>query len=137
MRVGEALRHALAKLLGSGVLRDPVLEDASITVSEVRVSADLRNAIAYVMPLGGEKAAEILTALKRGATFLKGPVAREAGLRHVPDLKFMLDPSFDRVERINVLLARPEVARDIEPPQQEAPSDLEGGKSRSSDKERA
>jgi ribosome-binding factor A len=128
LRVGEALRHALAKLLGSGALRDPALEGASITVSEVKVSADLRNAIAYVIPLGGEKAAETLAALKRGAAFLKGRLAREVGLRHVPGLTFALDPSFDRAERINALLARPEVARDLQSPQTEAEQNPEGDK---------
>lgn len=125
MRVGEALRHALARLLQSGVLRDPVLKDASITVSEVRVSPDLRSAIAYAMPLGGENAVEILAALKRGAPFLKGRLAREVGLRQVPNLSFALDSSFDEAQRINTLLARPEVARDLESPQAETEAEAE------------
>jgi ribosome-binding factor A len=109
------LRHALAALLGKGALREPALDGTSITVSEVRVSADLRHATAFVMPLGGEKAAEAITALKRGAPFLKGVLAREVGLRRVPDLTFALDPTFDRAEWITALLARPEVARDLHP----------------------
>lgn len=80
------------------------------------MSPDLRNATAYVMPLAGAKATETLAALKRGAPFLRGLLAREVPLRHTPNLAFALDRSFDQAERICQLLARPEVARDVEPP---------------------
>src|SRR5438477_9731510 len=81
LRVGEELRHALAQLLRPGELRDPALRDANITVVEVRVSPDLRNATAFVMPLAGEKADEIMAGLKRSAVFLRGQVARMVELR--------------------------------------------------------
>src|SRR2546421_5917595 len=81
LRVGEELRHALAQLLRPGELRDPALREANITVVEVRVSPDLRNATAFVMPLAGEKADEIMAGLKRSAVFLKGQVARMVELR--------------------------------------------------------
>jgi ribosome-binding factor A len=128
LRVGEALRHALAGLLGKGALRDPALEGASITVSEVKVSADLRNGTAFVMPLGGAKAAEAIAALERSAPYLKRLLGREVGLRRVPDLTFALDPSFDRAQRINALLARPEVARDLDRTGAEGDPREEGGK---------
>src|SRR5882672_9031598 len=115
LRVGEELRHALSKILRQGECRDPVLKNTSITVTEVRMSPDLRNATAFVMPLAGANAPEILAGLKRSAAFLKGLVAREVRLRNTPNLFFALDESFDRVDRISALLARPDVARDLRP----------------------
>jgi ribosome-binding factor A len=114
-RVGEALRHALSAILRDGECRDPALRDASVTVSEVRISPDLRNASVFVMPLGGVDAAEILAGLERCAGFLKGRVAREVALRFAPHLVFTLDPSFDEAARISRLLASPAVERDLQP----------------------
>lgn len=126
LRVGEELRHALSDILRRGELRDPALAEANVTVSEVRASPDLRNATAYVMPLGGANAAETVAALKRSAAFLKGLVAREVTLRHVPNLVFALDQSFDEADRIRALLSRPEVERDLRAPA-EAGGDDAGG----------
>ena len=92
-----------------------MLRDANITVTEVRISPDLRNATAFVMPLGGANAGEIVAALKRGAPFLKALVAREVPLRRAPNLAFSLDGAFDHAERIATLLQRPEVERDLHP----------------------
>lgn len=114
LRVGEELRHVLATVLARGELRDPALQDVSITVTQVRVSPDLRNATAYVMPLGGARAADALPALRRAAPFLRGQVARAVDLRLVPQLDFAIDTSFDHAQRIDGLLRRPEVARDLE-----------------------
>ena len=114
LRVGEELRHALARILREGECGNPALENASITVTEIKMSPDLRNATAFVMPLAGTNAAEVLSALRRSATFLKGLVAREVPLRNTPNLVFALDDSFDRADRISALLARPEVARDLQ-----------------------
>ncbi len=115
LRVGEELRHALAQLLRPGELRDPALREANITVTEVRVSPDLRNATAFVMPLAGAQADEIMAGLKRGAVFLKGRVAQMVELRQVPNIVFALDDAFDYAARIAALLARPEVERDLHP----------------------
>jgi ribosome-binding factor A len=115
LRVGEELRHALAKVLRQGECRDPNLENASITVTEVRMSPDLRNATVFVMPLAGTNAIEVLAGLKRSAAFLKGLVAREVQLRNTPNLVFARDDTFDQVDRITALLARPEVVRDLQP----------------------
>jgi ribosome-binding factor A len=115
LRVGEELRHALAKILGEGECRDPLLDNASITVTEVRMSADLRNATAFVMPLAGANATEVVAGLNRRVPFLGRLVAREVPLRNTPNFVFTLDNSFDQADRISALLARPEVARDLPP----------------------
>jgi ribosome-binding factor A len=113
LRVGEELRHALAQLLRPGELRDPTLCDANITVTEVQISPDLRNATAFVMPLGGANAGDIIAALRRSAPFLKGRVARTVRLRLVPNLSFALDIAFDSAERIAALLHSDAVERDL------------------------
>jgi ribosome-binding factor A len=112
-RVGEEMRHALSRILRDGGLRDPALREASITVSEVRLSPDLRNATAYVMPLGGANAGDITAGLKRSTPFLRALLARELPLRYAPNLVFALDYTFDEADRISALLARPEVERDL------------------------
>jgi ribosome-binding factor A len=113
LRVGEELRHALAQIFDRRELRDPALTDASVTVTEVRVSPDLKNATAFVMPLGGGHAEEIVAGLRRSAPYLRGVVARAVQLRHAPALGFELDRSFDHASRIDALLHRPDVARDL------------------------
>jgi len=115
LRVGEELRHLLAELLRPGELRDPALREANVTVTEVRLSPDLRNATAFVMPLGGEKADEIMAGLRRSAPFLKARLARMVDLRHVPNLAFAFDNAFDSAARISALLASPAVERDLQP----------------------
>jgi ribosome-binding factor A len=100
LRVGEELRHALARLIERGVLRDPALVGRSITVSEVRVSPDLKNATAFVTPLGGQGGPEAVKALNRAAAHLRGLVAGEVRLRHAPRIAFLLDTSFDNASRI-------------------------------------
>ena len=112
---GKSCGMRWRRILRDGECRDPVLENASITVTEVRMSPDLRNATAFVMPLAGANATEVVAGLERSAAFLKGLVAREVPLRNTPNLVFALDDSFDRADRISALLARPEVARDLQP----------------------
>lgn len=114
LRVGEELRHALTRLLRPGECRDPALREANITVSEVALSPDLRNATVFVMPLGGAHAGEIMAALTRSAPYLKSRLARSVALRRIPGLTFALDRSFEHAEHIAVLLARPEVRRDLD-----------------------
>ncbi len=124
LRVGEELRHVLASILARGELRDPALQDVTVTVTEVRMSPDLRNATAFVMPLGGAHASEVVAGLRRGAAFLRGQLGREVPLRFTPGLSFELDQSFDHASRIDALLHRPEVERDLEAPPEDVP---EGG----------
>ena len=113
LRVGEALRHALAEVLGRRELRDPALANVSITVSEVRVSPDMRNAIAYVLPLGGGDTDVVLEGLGRAAPYLGGQVSRMLRLKYSPRLTFAADTAFDQATRIEGMLAAPEVARDL------------------------
>jgi ribosome-binding factor A len=113
LRVGEELRHVLAQLLRPGALRDPALFDANVTVTEVRISPDLRNATAFVMPLGGGNTADIIAGLRRSAPYLKGQVAKAVRLRNVPNLSFQLDNAFDSADRIATLLHSEEVERDL------------------------
>jgi ribosome-binding factor A len=117
LRVGEEMRHALSRILSQGELRDPALQGASVTVTEVAVSPDLRRATAFVMPLAGANAGAIAAGLERSAAFLRGRLARDMSLRYAPDLVFALDRSFEHAERISALLARPEVERDLHPPE--------------------
>ena len=121
LRVGEELRHALSRILQRGELRDPALQDVTVTVTEVRLSPDLKNATAYVMPLGGRHRDEVLAGLTRSAGYLRCQIARDVPLRFTPGLAFTLDTSFDHAHRINELLHRPEVERDLAVP--DKPSD--------------
>ncbi len=122
LRVGEMLRHALAEILQRGDVSDPVLETTVVTVPEVRCSPDLRHATVYVMPLGGLKADEVIDALNRNRKFLRGELAHRVTLKYMPDLKFEIDRSFDTADRIDELLRRPEVARDLSDTDGEEPS---------------
>ena len=107
VRVGEELRHILAELLMRGGLRDPVLADRSITVSEVRMSADLGHATVFVMPLGGGDVGAVLEGLERAAPFLRGEIGRQLRLRLTPVLAFREDTGFEHAERIDRLLKDP------------------------------
>ncbi|MGE3770690.1 MAG: 30S ribosome-binding factor RbfA [Bdellovibrionales bacterium] len=105
LRVGEELRHALSEILNRGDSNEPELFDVSITVTEVRVSPDLRNATVFVMPLGGKDLGPIMEALKRTKPFFRHQVAKELkNLRNVPDLRFEADNSFDTSKRIDDIL---------------------------------
>jgi ribosome-binding factor A len=121
LRVGEELRHALATVLERDLLRDPVLEDVILTVTEVRASPDLRRATVYVTRLGGDTDEELLEALDRARPFLRRQVALAVTLRHVPDLEFVADRSFEQAGHIDALLQEPGVAADLAP----APDDGE------------
>ena len=113
LRVGEELRHLLAALIERGDMRDPDLRGASITVTAVDVSPDLRNATAFVMPLGGQDEQRLLAAMRRAAPWFRAQVGERAGLRYAPELRFEIDRSFDEADRIGSLLRRPNVARDL------------------------
>jgi len=113
LRVGEEVRHAIGGLLLRGELRDPDLKDVSVTVTEVRMSPDLRNATAFVLPLGGRNVEGIVAALGRATPWIRGQVARLVRLRYVPEIAFRADTSFDTAARIEVALRKPEVAADL------------------------
>jgi len=104
LRVGEEIRHVLSEMFTRGDVHDAALSGRMITVSEVRMSPDLRHATCFVMPLGGEELDEVLIGLKRAAPYLRGEVARRVRLRLAPELAFKADQGFDHAERISALL---------------------------------
>jgi ribosome-binding factor A len=114
LRVGELVRHALADILQRGEVPDPALGKAVITIPEVKMSPDLKLATAYVMPLGGKDADKIVKALAKNKAYLRGALGKRVELRSVPDLRFMVDTSFDIGAKMDALLDRPEVRRDVE-----------------------
>jgi len=114
LRVGELVRHAIAEMLARGEVHDPVIEGHMITVPEVRMSADLKLATIYVMPLGGRDADAVLAALERNKRFLRGEIAHHVNLKFAPEIRFRVDERFDEAERIEKLLRTPEVQRDLE-----------------------
>lgn len=116
LRVGEEIRHALSAILARGDIHDPELAEASVTVTEVRVSPDLKNATAYVMRLAGRNAGNIMQALERAAPYLRSQVAKAVRLRFATRIGFKLDESFDQATRIDAILRRPAVAADLVPP---------------------
>jgi ribosome-binding factor A len=113
LRVGEALRHALAEALERGEVMNPLLQSTPVTISEVRASPDLKQADVYFMPLGGERRQELLKAMAGESPLLRRAIARRVELRSVPKLRFRLDTSFDTASEIDALLKRPEIARDL------------------------
>jgi ribosome-binding factor A len=116
LRVGEELRHALVRILARGELRDPLLADAQVTVTEVRVSPDLRAATAYITPFGGGDAAALVKALNHAGGYFRGQLAHEVDLRMAPTIRFAADTSFAQSNRIEELLHDPRVMRDLAPP---------------------
>lgn len=119
LRVGEEIRNALAMIFAHGETHHPVLDGSSITVSEVRISPDLKNATAYVMPLAGGNKQVVMAALKENASRLRGMVARKIILRTSPKIMFKLDDSFEVAGRINELLQSDRVRADVTKPADE------------------
>lgn len=113
LKVGERVRHILSELLARGEAHDDVLTAHSVSVTEVRMTADLRNASAYVKPLLGEDEGEVLKALRTNTAFFQREVAKRLGLKFAPRLQFKPDESFDEADRIERLLSDPKVARDL------------------------
>ena len=114
-RIGEQVRHAVAEVLGRGELRDELLQRTIVSVSEVRVTADLRHATVFIKALGGGDDQAVVKALASHARYLRGEVARQLATKYTPDLRFRADDSFDAGARIDAILRRPSVARDLEP----------------------
>jgi len=113
LRVGELIRHALADMFSRGDIHDPVIEAHMITVPEVRMSADLRLATIYIMPLGGRDEEQVLSALEANKRYMRGEIARRINLKFAPEIRFRIDERFDEAERIDKLLRTPAVQRDL------------------------
>jgi ribosome-binding factor A len=114
LRVGELIRRTLSSVLARGDVHDPELNAMSITVGEVRTSPDLKIATVYVMPLGGAGRAEAIDALKRNRGELRRAVMREMTLKYAPDLRFVIDETFDRMDDTRRLFSDERVRRDVE-----------------------
>ncbi|MEP2783112.1 MAG: 30S ribosome-binding factor RbfA [Pseudoruegeria sp.] len=116
LRVGELIRRSLSDVLMRGDVHDPDLNRMSITVSEVRVSPDLRIATTFVLPLGGNGQDEALEALRRNKGELRHHVSKKMTIKHAPELKFLIDDTYDRMDETRRLLNLDTVRRDIEKP---------------------
>jgi ribosome-binding factor A len=115
LRVGEQVRHALADVIQRGEIRDELLEQTVLSVSEVRMSPDLKIATAFVAPLGTADDQAVIKALARNAKFIRGRVSGALRqMKYMPEFRFRLDTSFDNMARIDELLRSPEVARDLD-----------------------
>ncbi|RUW90981.1 30S ribosome-binding factor RbfA [Mesorhizobium sp. M7A.F.Ca.US.010.02.1.1] len=122
LRVAEQVRHALSETLQRGEIIDPLIENTVVSVSEVRMSPDLKVATAFVSPLGAKDTDAVVEALNKHAKFVRGRVSGALRqMKFMPEFRFKLDTSFDNFARINDLLKSPEVARDLGPEDQENP----------------
>lgn len=113
LRVGELVRRTLSGVLARGDVHDPELNAMSITVGEVRCSPDLKIATVYVMPLGGANRTEAIQALKRNRGELRRAIMREMTLKYAPDLRFVIDDTFDRMDDTRRMFADARVQRDL------------------------
>jgi ribosome-binding factor A len=114
LRVGEMIRHAFAEILMRSEIVDPEFDGHNITITEVRVSPDLRNATVYALPFGSGNPETLKAALMRHQRFLRGELAKRVDLKYMPNLSFQIDETFDKVERIDAILRSPEVRRDLD-----------------------
>ena len=115
LRAGELVRHALVEVLREEEIADEAMTGISVTVTEVRMSPDLRHALCFVEPLGGVKSDEVVKALNRHAKFLRGRLGRHIELKFTPDLRFVHDESFTAAQHMDRLFASEAVRRDLEP----------------------
>ena len=116
LRAGELMRHALVEILREEAINDPVLQGVSVTLTEVRMSPDLRHATVFVEPLGGgEQARTVVKALNRHHKFLRGRLGHAIDMKFTPALKFLHDDTFDEAARMSALFADPRVAQDLKP----------------------
>jgi len=113
-QVGEEVRHILSALLQQGLWEDELLQDCSITISEVRMSIDLKHAFAFVMPLGGQNTSDVVKALNKCSPQLRYQLGKSLRLRTVPSLRFEYDHSFETASHIEDLLRSPHVAQDLQ-----------------------
>lgn len=120
LRAGELTRHALVEIMRESEITDSDLEGVSVTITEVRMSPDLRHAVCFVEPLGGQASDIIVAALNRHAKFLRGRLGRNIDMKFTPALKFLHDESFNEATRMNRLFDDPRVRQDLIP---DGPSD--------------
>jgi ribosome-binding factor A len=121
LRVGELIRRTLSSVLARGDVHDPELNALTITVGEVRTSPDLKIATVFVMPLGGGGRKETIDALKRNRGELRRALMKDMTLKYAPDLRFLIDETFDQIEDTRRMFAQDKVRQDLDKPQDEAP----------------
>ena len=114
LKVGEEIRHAISKIFERGVLRDPDLQDITLTVTEVRMSNDLKSAVAFIVPMGRSNLDQIIKALNRASFFVRKKITEFITLKFLPKIIFRIDNSFDKFREIDSILKRPEVMQDIQ-----------------------
>ena len=114
LRVGELIRRRLSEVLARGEVHDPELGAMSITVGEVRTSPDLKVATAYVLPLGGDQREVALAALNRNRSEIRREVTRGLALKYAPEIRFVLDETYDRMDDTRRMLSRDDVRRDLD-----------------------
>ena len=114
LRVGELIRRAVSDVLMRGDLHEPDLAGVSITVGEVRTSPDLRVATVHVLPLGGVNSDIVLPALNRAKGELRRAVNRAVKLKFSPELRFVIDETFDRMDQTRAMLSQDRVRRDVD-----------------------
>src|SRR3954467_11931801 len=113
LRVGEQVRHVLSELLARSEVHDDVLQSHLVSITEVRMSPDLRHATVFVKPLLGQDEEEVLKALRQNTAFLQREVAHRVRVKYAAKLKFVADESFDEGGHIDQLLRAPKVAQDL------------------------
>ena len=113
LRVGEQVRHVLSELLQRGEVHDDVLQSHLVSVTEVRMSPDLRHATVFVKPLLGEDEAVVLKALRQNTAFFQREVAQRVRTKYAAKLKFLADESFDEGSHIDRILRTGHVAQDL------------------------
>lgn len=113
LRVGESIRHDLVQIFQRGDFHDPELERFNISVTEVKISPDLKNATAYILPLGGDDADELLTILRKASAYFRSQLARTSTLKYVPRLSFEKDTSFDYADKIGTLMQSSKIQEDL------------------------
>lgn len=120
LRAGELVRHVLVDIFREEEIADPVMAGVSVTVTEVRISPDMRHAIVFVEPLGGENHADVVAALNRHSKFIRGRLGKLIELRFTPELKFLHDESYNEAARMRALFDNPHIQQDLTP---QPPSD--------------
>ena len=114
LKVGEEIRHAISKIFERGVLRDPNLQDITLTVTEVKMSNDLKSAVAFVVPMGSSNRDLIIKGLNHASFFVRKKITEFITLKFLPKIIFRIDNSFDKFRKVDSILKRPEVMQDIQ-----------------------
>lgn len=114
LKVGEEIRHAISKIFERNILRDPKLQNITLTVTEVKMSNDLKNATAFVIPMSRLDEDRVIKGLNRASFFVRKKITEFITLKFLPKINFRIDNSFDKFREIDNILKRPEVVRDLQ-----------------------